>query len=125
MGIDPHSPFIGQQIDSNGAWILSDAVLSPDHIHSLFVENSSFAVQDLHLILPLLSHLWTRLSTNYLQKRLKHVQLDDCSAEVNEENTFGKKFYEGLIDILSKETVNFDIYTKLVPRDSSGTSKCT
>src|SRR5689334_11217811 len=112
--------FIGQQIDSNGGFILTDSILTSDHIHNLFEDNSTFIIQDLQIILPFISQQWTRLLK---QKHLKNIEIDDLSKEINEENSFGNQFYEQLVEILNKDTINFDIYTKLIPRDSSGTSK--
>ncbi len=45
------------------------------------------------------------------------------NTKINQENSFGDLFYERLVEILNKPSVNFDIYTKLIPRESSGTSK--
>ncbi|CAF3328543.1 unnamed protein product [Rotaria sp. Silwood2] len=110
--------FCGQQIDSNGSFILSDSVLTSDHFYNLFEDNSTYVIEDLQIILPFISHQWTRLLK---QKYLKNIQLDDLSKEINEENSFGNKFYERLSQILNKDIINFDIYNKLIPRDSSGT----
>jgi hypothetical protein len=68
----------------------------------------------------MITHQWTRLLK---QKHLKNIEIDDISKEVNEDNSFGNGFYQQLAENLNKQTVNFDIYTKLIPRDSSGTSK--
>jgi len=100
--------------------ILADSILTSEHIHNLFEDNSNYTIQQLQIILPFISHQWTRLLK---QKHLKHIEIDDLSKEINEENSFGNGFYQQLVKILNKETVNFDIYTKLIPRDSSGTSK--
>jgi len=54
---------------------------------------------------------------------LQNVRINDLSTDINEENSFGQRFYERLIQILNNDLVDFDIYTKLIPRDSSGTSK--
>ncbi|CAF3956830.1 unnamed protein product [Rotaria sordida] len=110
--------FCGQQIDSNGSFILSDSVLTSDHFSNLFEDNSTYIIEDLQIILPFISHQWIRLLK---QKYLKNIQIDDLSKEINEENSFGNIFYERLIQILNKNTINFDIYNKLIPRDSSGT----
>ncbi|CAF1454047.1 unnamed protein product [Adineta steineri] len=110
--------FCGQQIDSNGAFILTDSLLTSDHLHNLLEDNSTYAIQDLQIILPYVSTQWTRLLK---QKQLKNIQIDDVSNESQEKDLFGKQFYERLIQILTKDTINFDIYTKLIPRDSSGT----
>ena len=80
-------------------------------------------MQDLQIILPFVSHQWTRLAHNYLEKQLKTVQLNDLSNEINDENMFGELFYERLHEVLNQAALNFDIYTKLIPRNSSGTSK--
>jgi hypothetical protein len=112
--------FLGQQIDSNGAFILADSALTSDHLHSLFDDSSTYIVQDLQIILPYISPQWTRLLK---QRCLKNIQIDDLSKEINEDSTFGDRFYERFVQILNKDTVNFDIYTKLIPRESSGTSK--
>ncbi|CAF3782004.1 unnamed protein product [Rotaria sp. Silwood1] len=110
--------FCGQQIDSNGSLILTDSVLTSDHFYNLFEDNSTYVIEDLQIILPFISHQWTRLLK---QKYLKNIQIDDLTKEINEKNSFGNQFYERLIQILNKHTINFDIYNKLIPRDSSGT----
>ncbi|UJR13645.1 hypothetical protein I4U23_000657 [Adineta vaga] len=110
--------FCGQQIDSNGGIILADSIFTSDHLHSLFEDNSTFVIQDLQIILPYGSPQWIRLLK---QKQIKHIHIDDLSKEINEENTFGEGFYERFIEILTKDTINFDIYSKLIPRTSSGT----
>jgi hypothetical protein len=114
---------LGQQIDSNGALILSDSIFTCENFHNLFEENPSYLVQDLQIILPFISNQWIRLVNNYLQKQLQNVQINDLSNEINEEILFGELFYERLYEVLNKDSVNFDFYNKLIPRDSSGTSK--
>ncbi|CAF2710465.1 unnamed protein product [Rotaria sp. Silwood2] len=113
--------YCGQQIDPNGALILSDSIFTCDTVYSLFEENSSYLVQDLQMILPFVSNQWTKLSNNYLEKKLKNIQINDLSGKIDEENSFGQVFYEKFSQILTKDSVNFDIYTKLLPRDNSGT----
>ncbi|CAF1554497.1 unnamed protein product [Adineta ricciae] len=110
--------FSGQQLDSNGGLILADSVFTSDHLQNLLEENSTFVVQDMQIFLPYVSSSWTRLLK---QKRIKNVQIDDLSRENNEEKIFGERFYERLVQVLTKDTTNFDIYSKLRPRDSSGT----
>jgi hypothetical protein len=110
----------GQQVDSNGGFILVDSILTSEHLQNLFEDNSTYIIQDLQIILPFISHQWTRLLK---QKYIKNIEIDDLSKEINENNSFGNKFYEQLVQILTKNSINFDIYTKLIPRDSSGTSK--
>jgi hypothetical protein len=114
---------IGQQIDSNGAFILSDSIFTCENFYSLFEENPSYLVQDLQIILPFISNQWIRLLNNYLQKQLQNVQINDLSNEINDEISFGELFYERLYEVLNKDSVNFDFYKKLIPRESSGTSK--
>ena len=77
-------------------------------------------VQDLQFILPSISNQWTRLLK---QKYVQHIQINDLSNEINEENSFGKIFYQQFVEILNRDTINFDIYNKLIPRESAGTSK--
>lgn len=77
-------------------------------------------IQDLQIILPFISHQWTRLLK---QKYLKTIEINDLSKEINEENRFGTKFFEELREFLNQSSINFDIYSKLIPRDSSGSSK--
>ncbi len=113
----------GQQIDFNGALILSDSLFTSENFRSLFEENPSYFVQDLHIILPLISNQWKQLANDYLEKQLKNIQINDSSNEINETNAFGELFYERLYGVLNKASVNFDIYAKLIPRNSSGTSK--
>jgi len=115
--------FSGQQIDTNGALILSDSIFTSENFSSLFEENPSYFVQDLQIILPFISNQWKQLANNYLQKQLKNIQINDSSNDINQENIFGELFYDRLYAVLNKDSVNFDIYTKLIPRDSSGTSK--
>jgi hypothetical protein len=112
--------FLGQQIDTTGGLILSDSILTSEHIHNLFEDNSNYTIQQLQIILPFISPQWTRL---FKQKYLKNIEINDLSKEVNEDNSFGNEFYQRLTENLNKPTVNFDIYMKLIPRDSSGTSK--
>ena len=113
--------FLGQQLDSNSGLILADSVFTSDHLQNLFEENSTFAIQDLQIFLPYVSSPWMRLLK---QKHVKNVQIDDLSRDNNEEKIFGERFYERLVQVLTKDTINFDIYSKLRPRDSSGTSEC-
>ncbi len=114
---------LGQQIDTNGALILSDSLFTSENFHSLFEENPSYLVQDLQIILPFISNQWKQLTNDYLQKQLKNIQINDLSNEINGENSFGELFYDRLYDVLNKDSINFDIYTKLISRDHSGTSK--
>jgi hypothetical protein len=119
-----NSPFsLGQQVDSNGALILSDSTFTSENFHSLFEENPTFLLQDLQIVLPLVSKQWSKIVNNYLQKQLEHVEINDLSHSINQENVFGERFYERLIQSLRNDAVNFDVYSKLTPRDSSGTSK--
>jgi len=100
--------------------ILVDSILTSEHLQNLFEDNSTYIIQDLQIILPFISHQWTRLLK---QKYIKNIEINDLSKEINENNSFGNEFYERLVQILTKDSINFDIYTKLIPRDSSGTSK--
>ena len=111
---------LGQQIDTSGGLILSDSIFTSEHIHNLFEENSTFVIEQLQILLPFVSHQWTRLLK---QKCLKHVEIDDVSKEGNGNSEFGENFSAKLMQILNSENVSFDFYNKLVPRDSSGTSK--
>jgi hypothetical protein len=114
---------LGQQIDANGALVLADAVLSSDHFHRLFDENSFSIIRDLRVTLPFISQHWTRLSSNYLSKHLQHVRFDDLSADDNNEHRFGQGFYERIAGLLTNAPVNFDIASRLIPRDSAGSSE--
>ena len=114
---------IGQQIEPNGGLILSDSAFTCDDLYSLFDENPSYLIQDLQIILPFVSNEWTKLSNNFLNKQVENIQINDLSGGSNQDGSFGQLFYERLVQCLNKESVNFDIYTKLIPRDSSGTSK--
>ncbi len=116
---------IGQQIDSNGALILSDSMFTCENFSSLFEENPSYLVQDLQLMLPFVSNQWMQCANHSLQKHLENVRIDDLSNEGNQENAFGELFYDRLCEVLSHDSTSFDIYTKLIPRDNSGTSKNT
>lgn len=113
---------LGQQLDSNGAFILSDSTYSSDDFYNLFEENPSYIIQDLQLVLPSVSNQWIKLASHYLEKKLRHVQINDISDELDNDNSFGQIFCEKLIQALTKESVNFDIYSKLIPRESGGTS---
>ena len=116
--------YIGQQINSNGALILSDSIFTCDKFYNLFEEeNCSYVIQDLEIILPFVSNQWIKLLTNYLKNKLENIQIHDISSEINLDNSFGKLFYERLIQILTKNSINFNIDTKLISRDRSGTSK--
>ena len=53
---------------------------------------------------------------------MKHVQLLDLSTDLEQENNFGEGFSQRLGEILSQDTTDFDIYRKLIPRDSAGAS---
>lgn len=79
-------------------------------------------LQDLQLVLPLVSSQWSKL-THHLQKHVEYVRIHDVFHPIEEESSFGQRFYERLMSVLQDESVNFDIYGKLPPRDSSGTSK--
>lgn len=114
--------FCGQQIDSTGALVLSDSTFTCENLQSLFEENPSYLVQDLQIILPSMSDQWKRLGKNYLEKQLKHVQIEDLSNEIHEENFFGALFFERFYEIFNRDSVDFDIYAKLIPKDNSGTS---
>ncbi|CAF2104100.1 unnamed protein product [Rotaria magnacalcarata] len=113
--------YCGQQIDSNGALILSDSLFTCDNFYSVFEDQPSYVIQDLQLLLPFVSNQWTKLSSSYLAKKLDNIQINDLSDEIDQDNLFGRLFYERLIQLLTKDSINFDIYTKLIPRDSSGT----
>lgn len=114
---------LGQQIDLNGDLILSDSIFTSENFQNLFEENPSYVIEDLEIILPFISNQWKRLGNNYLQKHLQNIQIIDLSNDINDEILFGDLFYDRLYEILNKNTNNFDIYNKLIPRDTSGTSK--
>lgn len=114
--------FCGEQIDSTGALILSDSMFTCENLQSLFEDNPSYLVQDLRILIPSMSEQWKRLGKNYLEKQLKHVQIDDLSNEIHEDDFFGSLFFEQFYEIFHQDSVNFDIYAKLIPRDNSGTS---
>lgn len=99
--------------------MLADSIFTAEHLHALLEDNSIYVIQDLQIVLPNVAPHWARLSK---QKKLKNIQVDDLSKEADEQKIFGERFYERLVQVLTKDTANFDIYSKLVPRDSSGTS---
>ncbi|CAM4891389.1 unnamed protein product [Rotaria socialis] len=113
--------YCGQQLDSNGALILSDSLFTCDNFYSVFEDQSSYAIQDLQLLLPFVSNQWAKLSSSYLAKKLLNIQINDLSDEIDQDNSFGHLFYERLVQLLTKDSINFDIYMKLIPRDNSGT----
>lgn len=115
--------FIGQQIDTNGAWIFNDCTLTSEHFHRLIEETSPIATEDLQMSFPYVSPSWTRFSSNYLSKRFKHVRLDDLSSDPPNENPFGEIFLQRFKENLVKETIQFDLEQKLIPRENAGASK--
>ncbi|CAM4785388.1 unnamed protein product [Rotaria magnacalcarata] len=110
--------FCGQQIDSNGSLILADSTFTSDHLNNLFEDGGKYLTEDLQIILPFISHQWTKLLK---QKCIKSIHIDDLSKVINNENSFGNEFYQRLNQVLYKDSIDFDIYNKLIPRDSSGT----
>ena len=115
----------GQQIDSDGALVLADSLFTTTHFSRLFPSDGSTRVEGLQLILPFASSAWKKLIQDQLPKSVRYAQITDASGEIDEENRFGEIFYQKLCSILHDDTVNFDIHTKLIPRDSSGTSEKT
>lgn len=113
---------IGQQVDTNGALVLSDSLFTCDNLFNLFDEYSSFLVQDLQLILPYISNQWQKLATQYSSHHLKNIEINDLSDNIKSNHVFGKLFYDRFVHFLNRNSNNFDIYSKLTPRDSSGTS---
>ncbi|CAF3466823.1 unnamed protein product [Rotaria socialis] len=110
--------FCGQQIDSHGSLILADSTFTSDHLNNLFEDGGKYLTEDLQIILPFISHQWTKLLK---QKCVKNIHIDDLSKEINNENSFGNEFYQRLNQVLYKDSIDFDIYHKLISRDSSGT----
>lgn len=84
-------------------------------MHNLIEDQK--AVEHLQIILPFISAQWTRLA------KQKTIEIEDLSKEIHAENSFANQFYENLVRQLSKNTANFDIYSKLNPRNNAGTSK--
>lgn len=113
--------FLGQQIDSTGAWIFSDCSLTVEHFLRIFDENSSTIVtEDLQIILPFVSTIWSRFVTNFLSKRLKKVELNEISTNEQNENPFGQNFLQNFRQIFAAETNRFDLNEKLIPRENAG-----
>lgn len=110
----------GQQVDTSGGLILSDSIFVAEHISHLFEENSTLIIEQLQILLPFISHQWTRLLK---QKFVKHIDIEDIAKENNANSDFGQIFTQKLMQILHAQSVSFDIYNKLIPRDSSGTSE--
>ena len=75
------------------------------------------------MVLPFVSDQWSKVLRSRLEKYLHRVQINDTSAEVDRENHFGEIFYKRLSRRLNDEAVNFDISMKLIPKETSGTSK--
>ena len=113
----------GQQLDSDGALVLSDSLLTSNDFSRLFPSDGSTLVEGLQLILPFASSAWKKLLHDQLPKSIRYAQITDASGDIDEENRFGEIFYQKLCSILQDDTVNFHIHTKLIPRDSSGTSE--
>ena len=107
----------------NGALVLADSPLTCAHFYGLFNNNVSYRMRDLHVILPFVSDQWGKVLRSQLEKYLPRVQIIDASLDVQRENRFGTIFYERLNRCLNDEAVNFDISAKLIPKDTSGTSK--
>ena len=114
---------VGQQINTNGALVLSDAMLTCEHISRLFEEQNSFVVRELRLTLPFVSSQWKSFARDHLSKHLQKVQISDLLMEAYTPGTFGEIFYDNLSQGLNKDTVDFDIYSKLLAKDTSGTSR--
>jgi hypothetical protein len=114
---------LGQQIQSDGALVLTDALLTSNHLSRLLADRSTVCVQDLHLILPFVSSQWATLFREQLNVDLQHAQVDDVSNRNGSVEHFGDRFYETLIACQTCESVDFDIYNKLIAKDSSGTSE--
>lgn len=102
---------------------MSDSLFTCENFYSLFEENPSYFVEDLRIILPFVSNAWLKLFNNCLKNQLQNVDISDLSDEINENNIFGELFYEKLIQILTNDSINFDINSKLVPRNNAGTSE--
>ena len=98
-------------------------MLTCSHVCRLFEEQNSFAVRELHLTLPFVSSQWKSVARDQLSKHLQKVQISDLLMEAYTPGTFGEIFYDKLSQALNKDTVDFDIYSKLVAKDTSGTSK--
>jgi hypothetical protein len=103
--------------------LLADSVFSSEHLSGLFNNNVSYRIQDLHVTLPYVSDQWSKVLRSRLEKYLHRVQINDASVQVDGENHFGEIFYKRLSRRLNDEAVNFDISMKLIPKDTSGTSK--
>jgi len=94
-----------------------------ENLGNIFEENPSYLIRNLQIVLPLITNQWNRLAKNFLPKYIENIQLNDLSNEQVAEEFFGDVFYDTLAEVLYRHSVNFDIPTKLVPRDNAGTSK--
>lgn len=113
--------FLGQQIDSTGAWIFQDCSLTVEHFLRIFDENSSTIVtEDLQIVLPFVSTIWSRFVTNCLSKRLKKVEINEILTNEQNENPFGQNFLRRFRENFAAETNRFDLNEKLIPRDNAG-----
>ena len=110
-------------MDTNGALVLSDAMLTCEHVSRLFEEQNSFVVRELHMTFPFVSSQWKSFARDHLSKHLQKVHMSDLLMEAYTPGTFGEIFYENLSQVLDKDMVDFDIYSKLLAKDTSGTSR--
>lgn len=94
-----------------------------ENLGNIFEENPSYLIRNLQLVLPLITNQWNRLAKNFLPKYIANVQLNDLSNEQVAEEFFGDIFYDTLAEVLYRNSVSFDIPTKLIPRENAGTSK--
>ena len=109
--------FLGQQLESNGAWLLNDCALTVEHLLRLFDENpSTIVTEDLQLVLPFVVPTWSRL----LAKRVKRVEINEISPHEPNDNPFGETFLRRFRDHFARETNRVDLNEKLIPRDNAG-----
>ncbi|CAF0750388.1 unnamed protein product [Adineta ricciae] len=113
--------FCGQQVDSNGALMLSDSLFTAENFSSLFQEDRDYVLENLQIVLPFVSNQWMKLANNYLKKHVEHVEIHDLTNEVVANNSFGHRLYERLVQVIRNDSNHFDIYSKLVSGNNSGT----
>ncbi|CAF0777232.1 unnamed protein product [Didymodactylos carnosus] len=111
--------YSGQQLDTNGSFVLSDSLFSCENFQSL-EEVNGWSVNELQLMMPYVSQQWAKFSTNYLQKHIQTVSIEELSSKTKDSTgDFGENFYSKFSSIYTQ--IDLDLYSKMVPSTSSGT----
>ena len=103
--------------------MLSDSLFTAENFSSLFREDREYVLENLQIVLPFVSNQWMKLANNYLQKYVEHIEIHDLTNEVVANSSFGHRLYERLVQVIRNDSSHFDIYSKLVSGNNSGTSK--